>query len=147
MSEREVGHTLDAGWEIGVSRTVPHPPEAVWALLTSAQGLAIWLGDGVATVPEPGAAYETTDGTVGEGRSLHDRDRVRLTWRPRTWTHDTTLQLTVSPARTGTLLRIHQERLADADERGRQRERWRDVVTRLAAALDADPPQLSTPWP
>lgn len=99
-------------------------------------GVAIWLGGGLDGVPKPGGAYETADGTVGEARSLRERDRVRLTWRPPEGSHDTTPQLTVSPAPTGTLLRIHQERLAYADERARQRERWQGVMARLLDALD-----------
>ena len=43
---RHVGLTKDAGWEIGVSRTVPHPLDEVWRLLTSDEGLALWLGEG-----------------------------------------------------------------------------------------------------
>jgi len=136
VSKPEVGLTKDAGYQIGVSRTVRHPPEVVWDLLTGWEGLAIWLGGGLDVVPKPGGAYETADGTVGEVRSLRERDRVRLTWRPPDWSHDTTLQLTVSPAPTGTVLPIHQDRLTDAAERARQRDRWQEVMARLVDALD-----------
>ena len=37
--DRVVGQTKDAGFEIGVSRTVEHPPEAVWGFLTGPDGL------------------------------------------------------------------------------------------------------------
>ena len=43
--DREVGRTKDAGFQIGVSRTVPHDAAAVWELLTSSVGLAVWLGE------------------------------------------------------------------------------------------------------
>ena len=52
----EVGQTKDAGFEIGVSKTVPHPREAVWELLTSEEGAALWLGDGVALPARRGEA-------------------------------------------------------------------------------------------
>jgi hypothetical protein len=39
-----VGLTKDAGWEIGVSRTLPVPLEAAWEFLTSPGGAALWLG-------------------------------------------------------------------------------------------------------
>ncbi|HEX6360360.1 SRPBCC domain-containing protein [Actinophytocola sp.] len=85
---------------------------------------------------EPGAGYETTSGVRGETRSFRERDRVRLTWQPRGWTHDTTLQLTVTPAGEGrTRLGVHQERLADANEREQQRQHWQGVVTALVEAL------------
>jgi uncharacterized protein YndB with AHSA1/START domain len=132
----EVGRTRDAGWQIGVSKTVDRPVEEVWDFITSPEGMAIWLGEGVTVRPERGAGYETAAGIQGETRGFHERDRVRLTWRPADWSHDTTLQLAVRSAGEGrAMLRIHQERLADADERERQRHHWQGVLTALVAAL------------
>ena len=84
-----------------------------------------------------GGAFETAEGTVGEIRSYHERRRVRLTWRPGGWDHDTTLQLTVSQAAdpAKTRLGIHHEWLADADERERQRVHWQGVVAAIEASL------------
>jgi uncharacterized protein YndB with AHSA1/START domain len=56
----EVGHTQDAGWEIGVSRTVPFSRKHVWDVVTSPAGLAIWLGEGAKLEPDKGTPYETT---------------------------------------------------------------------------------------
>jgi uncharacterized protein YndB with AHSA1/START domain len=129
-----VGQTKDVGWHIGVSKTVPHPVEHVWALLTSRDGLRLWLGD-VELSTAKGDRYETQDGTVGEIRSFHEHNRVRLTWRPADWDHDTTVQVAVVGQGDKTMLRFHQEWLADADERARQREHWRAVMTSIEAAL------------
>ena len=38
------GLTKDAGWEIGVSRTVPYPVEQVWDLLLSSRGAQALAG-------------------------------------------------------------------------------------------------------
>jgi uncharacterized protein YndB with AHSA1/START domain len=136
MTTRRTGRTRDAGWQIGVSRTVDRTVAEVWDFVTSPEGVAIWLGDGVPVSPERGEGYETAAGVRGETRGYRELDRIRLTWQPRDWTHDTTLQLTVSPAGAGrTRLVVHQERLADADERERQRTHWKAVVAKLAAAL------------
>lgn len=132
----EVGHTRGAGWQIGVSKTIDRPIETVWDFITSPDGVAIWLGEGVTVVPERGAGYETKAGVRGETRGFRERDRVRLTWQPPNWTHDTTLQLTVSPAGEGRArLVVHQERLADAAEREQQRRHWQAVINSLAEAL------------
>ncbi|RZS32720.1 activator of Hsp90 ATPase-like protein [Herbihabitans rhizosphaerae] len=137
MRRGEVGRTRDAGWQIGVSKTVDHSVEAVWSFITSPAGVAIWLGEGVSVLPEHGAGYETATGVRGETRGFRELDRIRLTWQPSDWTHDTTLQLTVSPAGEGRArLVVHQERLADAAERERQRSHWKGVVAALLAALD-----------
>jgi uncharacterized protein YndB with AHSA1/START domain len=132
----EVGRTRDAGWQIGVSRTLDHPVEDVWNFLTSAEGTAIWLGEGVTVSPEPGEGYETSAGVHGETRSFTRHRRIRLTWQPADWRHDTTLQLSVTPAANGRArLGVHQERLADAAERDRQRTHWQAVVNAIAGAM------------
>lgn len=133
---KEVGRTRDAGWQIGVSKTIDRPVEDVWSFITSPAGVAIWLGEGVTVLSEPGAGYETTSGVQGEMRSFRELDRVRLTWQPANWQHETTLQLTVQSAGEGrTRLGVHQERLADAAEREQQRRHWQGVVKDLVAAL------------
>ncbi|HEY0448481.1 SRPBCC domain-containing protein [Actinophytocola sp.] len=134
----EVGRTRDAGWQIGVSKTVDRPVETVWSFITSPAGVAIWLGEGVTVLSEPGAGYETTAGVRGETRSFRELDRLRLTWQPPDWPHDTTLQLTVTSAGEGRArLGVHQERLADAAEREQQRRHWQGVITALVEALTA----------
>jgi uncharacterized protein YndB with AHSA1/START domain len=93
----------------------------------------MWLGtDALPTTP--GETYETGGGTVGEVRSFHPQDRIRLTWRPPDWDHDSTVQVAVSAKGPDTtVLRFHQERLADADERERQRAHWAAILDDLAA--------------
>ncbi|MGW1341566.1 SRPBCC family protein [Kribbella sp. NPDC002412] len=128
------GKTKDAGWNIGVSKTLDLPLADVWDFVISPAGTALWLGDDV--MLEAGASYETTAGVVGEVRSLREGDRVRLTWRPADWAHDSTVQVAVSPAGSKTVLRFHQERLADADERTRQRAHWQQVMAAVVDQLD-----------
>ncbi|WP_370972335.1 SRPBCC domain-containing protein [Amycolatopsis sp. cg9] len=130
-----VGKTADVGWNIGVSRTLPYPAETVWDFLVSRDGVAIWLGPGVELPREPGVEYETANGTVGEIRSYVEHDRVRLTWRPSDWDHDSTVQVRLSGAGAKTTLRFHQEWLASAGEREEQRAYWQDVTERVVTAL------------
>ncbi|WP_433292892.1 SRPBCC family protein [Actinoplanes sp. CA-030573] len=138
-----IGQTKDAGFQIGVSRTLPHDIDFVWRFLTGADGLRIWLGDGAAL---DGGPYRTAGGTTGELRSRHERDRVRLTWQPAGWDHDTTVQVTVStPASGRTTLRFHQERLTGPEERERQRRHWRAVMDAMAAAMGRSTPRSGTP--
>jgi hypothetical protein len=100
-----VGRTKDAGWEIGVSRTVPLELSQVWARL---EDPAAWLGEAVDDV-----------------RSFRPLDRIRVGWR------GTIVQVVVRPAKTGTRVTFHQERMADAEERERQRAHWSAVLDRL----------------
>jgi uncharacterized protein YndB with AHSA1/START domain len=130
-----VGKTADVGWNIGVSRTLPYAAGTVWDFLVSREGVAIWLGPGVELPREPGTEYETANGTVGEIRSFVEGDRVRLTWRPGDWDHDSTVQVRLSGSGAKTTLRFHQEWLSGAEEREEQRAYWQDVTERVVAAL------------
>ncbi|MFF3452845.1 SRPBCC domain-containing protein [Streptomyces sp. NPDC002730] len=126
------GLTRDAGWEIGVSRTLPLPVSTVWDFIVSPEGVARRLGKGAQLPTGKGESYETGDGIAGEVRSYRPGDRIRLTYGT------TTLQVAVSASGEGkTLLRFHQEHLADAEERERQRAHWKAVMDEITGALAA----------
>ncbi len=132
-----VGKTRDAGWEIGVSKTLGHPLEAVWALVASHTGLDVWLGEGARPAPERGTPWQAADGASGETRGHRDLDRIRVTARAADADHETTIQVAVRAAPGGrTMLRLHEERLPGPQERERRREHWRAVLGRLERLLD-----------
>jgi uncharacterized protein YndB with AHSA1/START domain len=135
MTSRPIGLTRDTGFQIGVSRSVATPLEQVWDMLVSDAGVRTWLGADVELPAERGAPYRTATGTSGEVRSFHPQDRLRLTWRPPDWDHESTVQVTVSRRNGRTVLRFHQERLADPDERERQRAHWQSVLDSLVEQL------------
>lgn len=134
MNEAPVGKTKDAGWQIGVSRTMPVDVEAAWEYLTSSRGLAVWLGDGVHSPLEKGDEYETANGTRGEVRSVRPRDRIRITWQPPGRSDHATVQIALRPAASGCTFRFHTERLYDNEERELMREHWKTI----AGAIEVD---------
>ena len=127
------GLTKDAGWELGVRRTVDAPVDDVWEYIV-VDGVRTWLGDTKLGLHK-GDAYETTDGTRGEIRSRTDELRLRITWQPDDWDHDSTFQITLTPAAGGTTIGFHHERLASEDERARMLEHWTGVMDRVVAEL------------
>jgi uncharacterized protein YndB with AHSA1/START domain len=126
------GLTRDAGWQIGVSRTLAHPVPVVWDFISGPDGLALWLGPGAVLSPQRGAAYRTAAGVTGEVRGYRPAQRIRVTHGA------STVQVALASAGDGarTMLRFHQEHLASADERERQRVHWQGVLDQVAAALD-----------
>ncbi len=127
------GQTKDAGWEVGVKRTVAAPVDVVWKFLLG-DGLPLWLGNTTLTY-ERGDAYETDDDIRGQILSFTDGMRIRLSWQPGEWDHDSTLQLTVREAESGTTIGFHQERLSGREERKIMLGHWKDVVQQLDDAL------------
>ena len=132
------GLTKDAGWQIGVSRTVAHPIDDVWAVLVNPAGIAVWLGSGVSFAGRAKERYETDGGVVGELRSYRPGDRIRLTMRSPSAEHDTTIQIALEDKGDRTGIRFHQERLADEAERERQRAHWRQVADEFAELLSTE---------
>jgi uncharacterized protein YndB with AHSA1/START domain len=99
-------------------------------------GLPIWLGDGVRLKGSSGETYETADGTTGGIRTFHRQDRIRLTWQPDNWGHETIVQIALRANGDRTKLPLHQERLASKVERERQRDHWKAIAATLADRLD-----------
>ncbi len=132
-NEDTTGLTKDAGWQVGVRATVPVDAGTAWAYLVGA-GLPLWLGE--TTLPsQTNAVYETDDGVRGRLISRTEGTRLRLSWRPDDWPHDTTLQLSLRVAATGTTIALHHERLADRDERRMMLGHWKTVIAELEKAL------------
>jgi uncharacterized protein YndB with AHSA1/START domain len=129
------GLTKDAGWEVGVRATVRAPVTDVWTYLIG-DGLQLWLGDIDALPTERGAEFTTRDGVRGSIRGYTEGSRIRVGWQPDDWPHDTTLQLTVKEAATGTTIGIHHERLADREERKMMLGHWKRVVAALSDSVD-----------
>lgn len=123
------GLTKDSGWEMGVRRTTPVPLPLVWQFLMG-RGLPLWLGV-ESLEPVKGTAYTTPDGITGYVRSYNDRENIRLSWKPADWPQESTLQVRVLQARSGTTIAIHQERLASKEIRTQMIEHWRQVLVRL----------------
>ena len=135
LDDMPTGLTADVGWQIGVARTLPIPVSDVWKALSSPTGTAIWLGNGAVLPRNPGEPIRSTDGGIGELRSVRPFDRVRVRWHAAGWDHPTTIQVAVSGGATKTVVRFHQEHLADATEREHQRDHWRAALDRLETLL------------
>ncbi|WP_414938559.1 SRPBCC domain-containing protein [Amycolatopsis sp. cmx-11-51] len=114
---------------------MPYSGAQVWDFLVGREGVEIWLGPGTELGHALGTAYETANGTTGEIRARTEGDKLRLTWRPKDWDHDSTLQITVSGTEQKSTLRFQQEWLTGTDEREEQRAYWTDVTERVVAAL------------
>jgi uncharacterized protein YndB with AHSA1/START domain len=133
---RVKGQTADAGFQLGVQRTLPVQPSRLWQFLTSAEGLAVWLGEGIKALRmEKGATYRSADGTQGEIRTVYPGEKLRLTWQLPGWENESTLQLYLMDKGEKTALRFHQEKLTGPEQRAEMKEHWQEVLRRIKAAI------------
>jgi len=132
---KPVGLTEDVGWEIGVSRTLDAPLEAVWDLLVSPAGADLWIGAGASIPLTKGERYATAAGDHGELRGRIDRERIRVTQQRPDREGPTTMQFALRANGGRTRVTFHEEHLADADEREARRAHWKAVMDDVEAAL------------
>ena len=123
----------NSGWDVGVRQTINAPLDTVWAFLLG-EGMPIWLGHTTLTL-EKEARYATDDDIFGHVISVSPKTRLRMTWQPGEWDHDSTLHVTLKKAEGGTTLGFEQERLASREERKIMLGHWKDVLARLDDAL------------
>ncbi len=136
MTEKTpVGKTKGQGWEIGVRRTFPVGTGRLWEALTTEPGLGYWLGTGVDADFKKGDTYQTKEGRTGDIRSFEAGSLIRLTWQPKDWSFASTLQIRVLPAKTGSTLSIHHEKLKDGAQREAMQQHWTMVMEQFAAML------------
>jgi uncharacterized protein YndB with AHSA1/START domain len=129
---RVVGQTADAGFQVGVQKTLAIPLDEAWNLLTSSSGIACWLGNVNRFKLQEGKTYRTDTGMEGEIRVVKPRDRVRLTWKSPGMDHPATLQIALTPSANGkTALRVHLERLPSQATRDEMKAHWRGVLEEL----------------
>ncbi len=137
---REIGETRDAGFEIGVRRSLTATVDEVWDAIAGRPDL--WLGDDATIHLEKGASYAVPGGdgfppARGEVRSVHPGDRVRLTWWPEGWEAPATLQFALRETPSGkTAVTGHMERLRDGVVREEMRAHLEVVMGRLAEAVE-----------
>lgn len=137
---RVEGETKYAGFEIGVSKTLPISPKQAWELITTRPGRDAWLGPIARLRFAKGVKYRTTDGTTGEIRSVTPGKALRLTWQPAVWSTPSTIGIHVVPAGAKTSIRFHQEKLANAKIRTQMRRQWKktlDALERMSAPAKA----------
>jgi uncharacterized protein YndB with AHSA1/START domain len=130
--KRVLGETADAGFQLGVQRTVAVNPREAWELVASRPEL--WLGEGAAVKFEPGARFDSPAAS-GEIRVVKPGQRLRMAWQPLGWPAPATLQLTFTESGAGkTAIGVHLERLPDAAAREEMRGRFREALDRIARA-------------
>jgi uncharacterized protein YndB with AHSA1/START domain len=136
-----------------IERTVEvaHPPEKVWAALTTAEGLGAWFGNEATIDLRPGgsARMKWASGHTADMRveRVEEPSVFGFTWHiwglPEDDPRRTYVEFTLEPAGTGTRLRVVESGFAQLPEDAHRKvfdgnaEGWVRELDELAAYLDA----------
>jgi uncharacterized protein YndB with AHSA1/START domain len=137
-----------------IERTVAvaHPPEKVWAALTTAEGLGAWFGNEAAIDLRPGGAARMrwhAEGYTADMRVERvEKPRVfGFTWHiyglPEDDPRRTYVEFTLEPAGAGTRLTVVESGFAQLPEDAHRKayegntEGWRMELGELVSYLDA----------
>ncbi|UOO38443.1 SRPBCC domain-containing protein [Oscillospiraceae bacterium CM] len=132
------GKTKAAGYEIGLRKTFPVDSVAVWALLMSADAVALWLGRASDLTIEEGKTYRLENGATGEFRVVRPGSHVRLAYKTADAEAASTIQLRVIAKENGkATVSFHQEKLDSAEARAHAAEHWSRVMKQLENLLAA----------
>lgn len=128
-SNKVVGLTASAGFQVGVRRTLPISPEQAWAHLTSAEGLKQWIGTVSPLSFSEGETFRSAEGISGQFRIVKPYRQLRLRWEKREWGEPSTLQIRLlSNQPDKTTISFHQENLDHPDTREQMKLHWEDVL-------------------
>lgn len=138
MSARTVGLTASGDFQVGVRRTFPISVQDAWKLVTSSEGMVIWLGSSPPAELEVGSQLHTEEGITGEIRVMNEQENIRLKWKKDEWSHPSILQIrTISKGENRTTISFHQEKLPDAGAREEMQNRWEHVLGKLEEYIHA----------
>ncbi|MGE8036410.1 SRPBCC family protein [Lysinibacillus sp. NPDC093692] len=126
-----IGQTKTVGFQVGVRRMFPISKEEAWNLVTSQDGLNVWLGESMFIILEPGQNYITKLGS-GEIRVVKPLQQLRLTWQKVGWDKASTVQVRIIPgASNKTTISFHQEKLSNQNVREEMKQYWQKVLMEL----------------
>ena len=134
-TNKPVGKTNSQGWQIGVSRTLPISLEQAWEMILDTLGFLPEMLHSQNDTYGKGTTFETENETHIEIRSHEPYSLLRMKWQPIDWEINSTLQIRVRPAKTGTTISVHHEWLQDAEHREKMRIYWTDVLERLKSTV------------
>jgi uncharacterized protein YndB with AHSA1/START domain len=129
----------DLASAIEITQRIEAPPEVVFAYLTDRARFVQWMGVGAELDPRPGGRYRIdVDGehiASGEYQEIDPPRRLRMTWgwegHPTVPPGSTTVEITLTPDRGGTILTLRHLGLPDEDERRIHSDGWKNYLGHL----------------
>ncbi len=139
MSDTQQAEVVDEGASapdvVEVSAMLTHDLDHVWHVLSTNEGVAAFLGEGV-KLGNKGEHWYAADGTHGVWRSYHPLEQVRLSWHASDDAPRSLVDLHLAAAGDQTQVSIRHEQLDASHDRDALRARWTEALSRLDAAAE-----------
>ena len=130
----------DLAGAIEITQRIDAPAETVFAYLTDSRRFVKWMGVGAELDARPGGRYRIdVDGehiASGEYQVVDPPRRLVMSWgwegHPTVPPGSTTVEITLTPERGATVLRLRHLGLPDDGERRQHAEGWKSYTRQLA---------------
>lgn len=134
--KRIAGQSLKGTYSATITKSVAINHKVAWKLISSQEGLQIWLKPMSPMVLKKGEAFEIEGGIFGEVRTLKAPERIRLSWRDLDWEKGTVVQFQIHKKKEDKcLLVIQHDGLKTARLKAEMRTHWRNVIEEIAEIL------------
>jgi uncharacterized protein YndB with AHSA1/START domain len=129
---------------IEITQRIEAPPETVFAYLTDSRRFVKWMGVGAELDARPGGRYRIdVDGehiASGVYQEIDPPRRLVMSWgwegHPTVPPGSTTVEITLTPEKDATVLRLRHLGLPDEGERRQHSEGWKLYTSQLAGATE-----------
>lgn len=126
------GQNLKGEYQVTATRVFPVDAKTLWSLISSPDGLRIWLRPMSDFVLQPKQMFEVEGGIFGQVRTMKANVRARLSWQETDWAKPTVLNVSVisRPGKKSILVFQH-EALRTTRQREDMRAYWKARLTEL----------------
>lgn len=138
IGRRIEGQNIKGEYMVTSTKSLAFGVQKSWKVLTSKNGLAVWLKPLSPVSIAAGAQFETTDGFFGEVRTLKKERSIRMTWQDPNWEKKTVLQimLVARPKEKSIVVFNHTE-IRELKVQALLRRRWKSVLVELFGGLSS----------
>jgi uncharacterized protein YndB with AHSA1/START domain len=128
---------------IEITQRIEAPPEIVFSYLTDSARFIQWMGVGAELDARPGGRYRIdVDGqhvAIGQYREVEPPRRLVMTWgwegHPTVPPGSTTVEITLTPEKGATVLRLRHLGLPDESERRTHSQGWTLYASQLSQLI------------
>jgi hypothetical protein len=137
-TEKAVGQTKDAGFQIGVRKTVQGNHQDIWDFMFSEKGLGIWLGDIDPDQLIIRKDFTLSNSVAGKITVFEPYSHLRMSWKKDGWGNTSRLQLRVIKSdENKTVIAFHQEMLSGPEQREEMKQLWSNIIAAIDSAVSS----------